>query len=107
MLSLVSVSPATRNPYFNMVEETNKKGFFKLIKTASKIKSRQKAPEVFELNASFYWYKREFFNLDNDSPITNKTGIYKVNHICFDLDTPLDFKIMEFLICNNELDFKL
>ncbi|MGF1923204.1 MAG: acylneuraminate cytidylyltransferase family protein [Bacteroidia bacterium] len=107
-LSLFSVNSAARNPYFNMVEE-NGNGFYDLVKKSAdgSVMSRQKAPAVFDLNASFYWYKREFFDLDLKSPITERSLIYKMNHICFDLDHPVDFEFLDYLIINNKLDFQL
>lgn len=107
-LNLFSVNKASRNPYFNMVEEKND-GFYKIVKSNSEgdIMTRQLAPNVFELNASFYWYRRTFFDLEMKSVISNKSLIYEMSHICFDLDHPLDFLFMEYLLVNKKLDFKL
>ena len=107
-LTLFSVNKASRNPYFNMVEE-NLTGFYSLIKKSPKgeIMSRQSAPMVYDLNASFYWYKRSFFKTNLTSPITDKSLIYEMPHICFDLDHPIDFIFLECLIANNKLDFQL
>lgn len=107
-LNLFSVNDAARNPYFNMVEE-NKYGFYSLVKTNvdGSVMTRQTAPKVFDLNASFYWYRRAFFDKDIKSAITDKSLIYKMNHICFDLDHPVDFLFMEYLLENNKLDFQL
>jgi CMP-N-acetylneuraminic acid synthetase len=107
-LNLFSVNDAARNPYFNMVEE-NKNGFYSLVKTNldGSVMTRQTAPKVFDLNASFYWYRRVFFDQNLKSAITNKSLIYKMNHICFDLDHPVDFLFMEYLLENNKLDFQL
>ena len=106
--SLFSVNTASRNPYFNMVEE-KPNGFFNLVKVDSDgtFMTRQSAPKVFELNASFYWYRRIFFDNTYKSPITNESLIYLVPHICFDLDHPIDFDFMEYLIKNEKLDFNL
>ena len=107
--TLFSVNRAARNPYFNMVEQDST-GFFALVKknTDGTIKSRQLAPKVYELNASFYWYRRTFFDSqDQQSVITDKSIIYEMNHVCFDLDESLDFLFMEYLINSNMLDFKL
>jgi CMP-N-acetylneuraminic acid synthetase len=91
-----------------MVEE-NKNGFYSLVKTNldGSVMTRQSAPKVFELNASFYWYRRSFFDLNLKTAITSKSLIYEVKHICFDLDHPVDFMFMEFLLENNKLDFQL
>ena len=106
--NLFSVNPAARNPYFNMVEENNN-GFYSLVKASpfGLVLTRQSAPNVFELNASFYWYRRSFFDSGVKSAITDKSIIYEMKHICFDLDHPVDFLFMEYLLQNDKLDFKL
>jgi CMP-N,N'-diacetyllegionaminic acid synthase len=105
--NIFSVSKAHRNPYFNMVEE-NKDGYYKLVKTTeNNVFSRQKAPRVFDLNASFYIYRKAFFKNSFKSVFTEKTLIYEVPHICFDIDNLVDFEIMEFLISNDKLGFDL
>lgn len=106
--NLFSVNPSARNPYFNMVEQ-NTNGFYSLIKTNSgeSLMTRQTAPKVYDLNASFYWYRRSFFESGKKSAVTDKSLIYEMNHICFDLDHPVDFLFMEYLLQNNKLDFNL
>lgn len=107
-LNLFSVNPAARSPYFNMVEK-NTDGFYSLVKTSldGSVMTRQSAPKVFELNASFYWYRRSFFESGSKSAITNKSLIYEMDHICFDLDHQVDFLFMEYLLKTNKLDFEL
>ncbi|WP_316826389.1 acylneuraminate cytidylyltransferase family protein [Pedobacter miscanthi] len=104
-LTLFSVNPAARNPYFNMVEPAGN-GYFDLIKKSSdgSVMSRQMAPPVYDLNASFYWYKRSFFDLGLKSPITSRSLIFEMKHICFDLDHPIDFEFLEYLIVNKKID---
>jgi CMP-N,N'-diacetyllegionaminic acid synthase len=106
--NLFSVNNAARNPYFNMVEE-NTNGFYSLVKTNpdGSVMTRQSAPKVYDLNASFYWYRRSFFDSGSKSAITDKSLIYVMNHICFDLDHPVDFLFMEYLLQNDKLDFEL
>ena len=104
-LTLFSVNPAGRNPYFNMVE-SNDKGYYDLVKKSldGSVMSRQKAPPVYELNASFYWYRRSFFDMEMNSPITEKSLVFVMDHICFDLDHPIDFEFLEYLIINRKID---
>jgi CMP-N,N'-diacetyllegionaminic acid synthase len=106
--NLFSVNPAARNPYFNMVEE-NSTGFYSLVKTNKdgSVMTRQSAPKVYDLNASFYWYRRAFFDSGCKSAITDKSLIYAMDHVCFDLDHPVDFLFMEYLLQNKKLDFEL
>ena len=91
-LNLFSVNPANRNPYFNMVEQ-QKNGYYGLIKKGVFL-TRQSSPEVYDLNASFYFFKREFFE-EGCSTINDRSMIYIMPHICFDLDHPIDFDFME------------
>jgi CMP-N,N'-diacetyllegionaminic acid synthase len=104
-LNIFSVNIANKNPYFNMVEE-RESGYFELSKKGEFL-SRQTANPVFELNASFYFYRRSFFNLENKKVINDKSLIYLMNHICFDLDHPIDFEFMNYLLENNKIDFTI
>lgn len=96
-INIFSVNKSHRNPYFNMVEK-KRNGFFDLVK---KIKSsplsRQIAPNVYDLNASIYWYKRVFFECNYKTAITNKSIIYEMDHICFDVDSAEDLFFLECL----------
>ena len=106
-LSLFSVSPPKRNPYFNMVEKKDN-GYFNLVKNTKKnFLSRQNSPEVYDMNASFYFYRRIFFEKNFKTAITNNSIVYLLDHVCFDIDEKLDFEIMEYLISSNNLDFDL
>lgn len=102
-LNLFSVSPCNRNPYFNMVEE-NEEGFYELCKKGQFL-TRQSAPRVFDMNASFYIFKKNFFEGNYKTVITEYSLIYEVPHLCFDLDHQIDFEFMSFLLENRKLDF--
>lgn len=101
-MNLFSVNKCHRNPYFNMVEEDGN-GYYKLVKEGTFL-TRQSAPKVYDLNASFYIFKREFFELGLKT-INSKSLIYEMPHICFDLDEPIDFEFMGYLLENDKLDF--
>lgn len=106
-INLFSVNRANRNPYFNQVE-LKENGYYDLIKrTECAVLTRQSAPKVWDLNASFYFYRRSFFDLNYRNAYTDKSLIYEMPHICFDLDEKLDFIIMSYLIEHNLLDFDL
>lgn len=106
-LNLFSVSKADRSPYFNMVEK-KENGYYTLVKKSkTHVLTRQSAPNVFSMNASFYFYKRAFFDADLKSAITDFSLIYEMPHICFDLDEPIDFEFISYLILNNKLTFEL
>ena len=106
-INLFSVSPAGRNPYFNMVEQ-KADGFYNIVKSSNEnFFTRQSSPVVYDLNASFYFYKRTFFEKGYKVAITDKSLVYVVPHICFDLDHPIDFDFLSYLIKHNKLDFEL
>jgi CMP-N,N'-diacetyllegionaminic acid synthase len=102
-LNIFSVNIANRNPYFNMVEQ-QQNGYFGLVKTGSFL-TRQSAPKVYELNASFYFYRRRFFDSKDPKVINEYSLIYEMPHICFDIDHPVDFDFMEYLLTNDKIDF--
>jgi CMP-N,N'-diacetyllegionaminic acid synthase len=104
-VNLFSVSYASRNPYFNMVEKKDN-GFYGLVKNGNFL-TRQSTPIVYELNASFYFYKRFFFEQEDLKTISERSMIYLMPHICFDLDHPYDFDFMEFLLQNDKLGFDI
>ena len=106
-LNLFSVSDANKNPYFNMVEK-KENGYYSLIKNnKDKYMNRQSTPKVYDINASFYFYRRVFFERKLKSVITNKSLIYKCDHISFDIDNKIDLEVMEYLLINNKLNFKI
>ena len=104
-LNLFSVNHAARNPYFNMVEKKDN-GFYGLVKKGEFL-TRQSAPHVYDLNASFYFYTRDFYTRNITSAITESSLIYLMPHICFDLDHIIDFEFMEYLLLTDKLGFKL
>lgn len=105
-LDLFSVNPAARNPYFNMVEK-KASGYYDLVKDGSAFTTRQSAPQVYDMNASFYIYRRRFFEEGRRDPNTPLSLVYVMPHRCFDLDEPVDFEFMSFLLENDKLGFAL
>ena len=105
-LDLFSVSPASRNPYFNMVEK-KVSGYYDLVKDGSAFTTRQESPEVYDMNASFYIYRRRFFDQGLRDPNTPLSLVYVMPHRCFDLDEPVDFDFMAFLMEQGKLGFEL
>lgn len=105
-LNLFSVSTAGKNPYFNLVEK-NEDDYYTLSKNAGAVLSRQKAPDVFEINGSFYIYTSEFFSFyDGKGAISDRTLIYNMPHDCFDVDNKIELEFLSFLIENDKLDFE-
>lgn len=100
-LTIFSVSPCSRNPYFNMVEE-KKDGFYGVV-LGGKYKTRQSAPKVYDMNASIYVYRREAVDCQSPKAVTDKSLVYVMNHICFDLDEPSDYDYLSYLLETGKL----
>jgi CMP-N,N'-diacetyllegionaminic acid synthase len=90
-----SVCEARRNPYFNVIE-LDKNNVPHLSKDSKyPIYSRQKAPEVYELNGAIYIYKTDFL-LNSKTIHGGKAGIYIMpQERSVDIDSEFDFKIAE------------
>lgn len=103
--NIFSVSRPHRNPYFNVIE-LKEDGYCKVVKPSDSL-SRQAAPKVYDMNASFYFFRRICFEKGFRSSITERSLFYLMDHVCFDLDEPIDFEMMEFLLSQEKLDFKI
>ena len=104
-----SVTRARRNPYFNMVE-VNKEGYVALSKpTNTPLLRTQDAPQVYDMNASIYFYSRNFL-LDhkNESPLSSKRAVAHVmdDISAFDIDGKHELKYIEHLITNGVFMFE-
>ena len=89
---IFTVVPARRNPWFNMVIEQD--GVCKKVLESDFI-ARQKAPEVFDMNASIYAYSREFMQSDTPLSIEGCEYVIMTDTGVLDLDRPDDLKLME------------
>lgn len=97
--TLFSVVHAHKNPYFNMVEEDGS-GFVQLCKKPKAgVHRRQDAPPVYNMNASIYFYQREFLlNESNSAPLSGRSVVHVMDeNSAYDIDREIDFKFLEFL----------
>jgi len=94
---LITASPSRKSPYFNMVENVN--GLVQLVKQPGKsIVRRQDSPQVFDMNASIYIWKREAL-LGYDTLFTDKTSLFVMpEERSVDIDTEMDWNIVEYII---------
>lgn len=102
--SVVSVTPARRNPYFNMVEQTAS-GKIVMCKTLPHpVVRRQDAPRVFDMNASIYVYRRDYLaNPAVVSPVSPHSEIYIMGKWAIDIDTEMDFQFIEYLMNHKKI----
>jgi len=91
-----SVVKSRRNPYFNMVEQKNGK-IQKII--SSEFVARQQAPQVYDMNASIYCYRRN--SLLNKLKVSPLDGLYDIvimkDTAVLDIDSEEDHELMQIL----------
>jgi len=102
--NLLSICSAKKNPYYNMIEKN--KNEYKMVRQKKNIFRRQDAPEVFEINASIYIFRRNTL-LKNYNLINKKTITYLMpRNRSVDIDDIYDFNFVKFSINKNEKLFK-
>lgn len=94
-----SVVKARKNPYFNMVERDTS-GHVRLVKTLDKAyASRQAAPAVWDMNASIYFYNRDFLLSRPGSLWEGDPECFEMPpESAFDIDEERDFVITELMM---------
>lgn len=95
--SVITGAPAHRSPYFNLVER-QADGTVRLSKPpASAVVRRQDAPPCFDMNASIYVWRRNAFAAE-PKVFYPDTRLYEMPpERSHDIDSELDFTIVEFL----------
>ena len=91
-----SVVRARKNPYFNMVER-DPHGNVKLVRPdLGGTTRRQAAPQVYDMNASIYIYRREFLKKSPTLLWEGKTEFFEMPaESSFDIDEQRDFIVTE------------
>lgn len=100
--NLITVIPASKNPYFNMVEIKNKNLSLVKMNKNKNFLTRQSSPKVYEMNASIYLWKKE--SLLNKDLITKKTNYYVMPEYSIDIDSEYDLLFIKSVI--NKINFK-
>jgi CMP-N,N'-diacetyllegionaminic acid synthase len=97
---LISVCKSRKNPYFNMIEI--KKNKIHLVKKNKKVNARQKAPVVYDVNASIYIWTRKAL-ISKKSFFSKNTGIYVMpRDRSIDIDDKDDWNLVKFYLKKNE-----
>ncbi|MCP3672117.1 MAG: acylneuraminate cytidylyltransferase family protein [Gammaproteobacteria bacterium] len=97
---VVTYSDAYSNPYFNMVV-SDSEGYCSLAVPQKNIFSRrQDAPVVYDLTSVAYVARPQFVNENNAIFEGRVRGVNVPAKRALDIDTPLDFRIAECLICD-------
>ncbi|HBL22513.1 MAG TPA: flagellar modification protein B [Deltaproteobacteria bacterium] len=98
--TLFSVVPARKSPYFNMVEVSSEGRVGICKRLESGVLRRQDAPAVYEMNASIYFYRRDYLLAPGTvSPICETSRLHIMDaRTSLDIDTEWDFRYIEFLL---------
>lgn len=99
---VVSVTEAKANPYYNSFEADNE-GFLHISKGDGSYVRRQDAPKVWEYNGAVYVINPLSLKRETLGKFKRRK-MYVMDELhSLDLDTPLDWRIAELLISENEI----
>jgi len=101
--SVITVTPASRSPYFNMITKDNAGYASLVIPPKYQITRRQDAPEVFDMTTVCYVSDVDFVKRNDDIFKGSVKSVLVPKNRAIDIDEPLDFRIAE-LILQNELE---
>ncbi len=96
--NVITAMPARRSPYFNMVE-LDDDGYARLSKPSNEpVVRRQAAPPCYDMNASIYVWRRSAL-ISGETVFMPRTRLFVMpEERSIDIDTELDFQIVEFLL---------
>lgn len=95
---IMSCCDARKNPYFNLVEPDETGALHVSKPLAGNVVARQQAPLVYEHAASTYVVKPSYLRSANSLFEGRVLPYIMPPERCLDIDSPLDFKIVEFLL---------
>ncbi len=97
--AVFTVSEARRNPYFNLVEANND-GVLRMSKSIGNgtVLARQRAPAVYEHVAGTYVLTKKYLKSANHLLDGRAFGYQIPAERAFDIDSELDFALIEFLL---------
>ncbi len=100
--NIITVAPARRSPYFNLVE-LNNNGFAQISKKLTNpVVRRQDSPLCYDINGSVYVWRRDIL-FSGDNLFTDKTALHIMpEERSIDIDTELDFQIVSLLASQRE-----
>ncbi|AOW76483.1 acylneuraminate cytidylyltransferase [Colwellia sp. PAMC 20917] len=91
----ISITPASRSPYFNMVKVLDDETCELVIKPKGAVTRRQDAPDVFDITTVVYVATPAFIK-NNDSLFSGKvTSVVVPKYRAVDIDDIYDFKLAE------------
>lgn len=96
--AVFTVAAARRNPYFNLVEPDASGALRMSKRLGATVLARQKAPPVFEHVAGVYVLDTAYLRRAGHLLDGHAAGYEVPDYKAFDIDTELDFQLIEFLL---------
>ncbi len=100
--AVMSVAPARRNPYFNLLEPNGDGGLKPAKSVANDVLRRQDAPACFDAIASIYVLDADFVRRAKGLFDGRLEGYIMQPEQAFDIDDELDFRIVEMILRDRE-----
>lgn len=98
---VVTVAEAATNPYYNCYE-TDPDGFLKVSKGEGTLTRRQDAPHAWEFNGAVYVINPDSIRQTPLGKMKRRVPVEMPRERSVDLDTPLDWIVMEAIINSNQ-----
>lgn len=95
--AVISVTPSSRSPYFNMVFR-EKEGYSKIIIPLKKYVRRQDAPQVYDITTVAYVTRPEFISKHNSLFEGKVKSVIVPKERAVDIDDIYDFKLAELIL---------
>ena len=95
---IITMTEASRNPWFNMVRVNENHCIDLVLKSKNKISRRQDAPQVYDLTTVAYVLNPEFILNNNSIWNGNVKGILVPKERAIDIDNEFDFRVAEMLL---------
>lgn len=98
--SIITVSEASRNPYFNMTVNDHNGYATLVISSENKVKRRQDAPKVYDMTTVAYIVSSDFVSKFNGIFEGKIKSVVIPRERAIDIDDLTDFKVAEYLAQN-------
>lgn len=104
--AVVTISPASRSPWFNMVKKDNDGLLSILIENDTKIVRRQDVPVAYDLATVAYVARPDFILNSKGLWGGRVRGVLVAQEHAIDIDTEYDFKLAELLMAARQEKYK-
>lgn len=98
---VITVTPAARSPYFNMIQRTDD-GYSEIVLPGTGVSRRQDAPQVFDMTTVAYLTRPDFIKTRQGVFDGAVRSVVVPKHRAVDIDDEIDFQLAELLYARGE-----